>query len=314
MHIARLYRYPVKGLSPERLTSVQVVAGEGFPLDRMYALLRTSEEFDPESPTWLSKANFIMLMLHEQIATLKTRYVHQDRCLHVKTPDGRERAFMLGEDAGREALAQFFLAFMPRQLSDAPRLVVAPGHQFTDKAEKFISLINFASLRELEQRWGQELDPLRFRANVYIDHAPAFSEFDWVGQDIQLGAVTARVVKRNGRCAATNVNPDTGERDRNVPGMLRTDFGHKDLGVYLTVLQNGGLHEGDPVKSDHAVGNNAIAHAVVDKIEGQLMCSACYYLFEPRILNPAWRYAQDLPAHWRCPDCGATRQQVVERN
>jgi GntR family transcriptional regulator / MocR family aminotransferase len=311
MHIASLYRYPVKGLSPENLTSVQVVAGEGFPLDRMYALLRSSAEFDPNSPAWLAKANFIMLMLHEQIATLKTRYLHQDQSLHIKTPDGRERAFMLGENAGREALAQFFLAFMPKQLNDTPRLVVAPGHQFTDKAEKFISLINLASLRELEQRWGQTLDPLRFRANVYIDGAPPFSEFDWVGQDIQLGDISAQVVKRNGRCAATNVNPDTGERDRNVPGLLRTDFGHKDLGVYLTLRQNGELHEGDPVTSDHFTETDRVAPANVDKPDGQLMCSACYYLFEPHILNPAWRQAQDLPAHWRCPDCGATREQVV---
>ena len=40
MHIANLYRYPVKGLSPERLQSVHVATGEGFPFDRCYAMLR----------------------------------------------------------------------------------------------------------------------------------------------------------------------------------------------------------------------------------------------------------------------------------
>ena len=314
MRIASLYRYPVKGLSPERLPFVDVTTGEGFPLDRMYALLRTSAAFDPQSPTWLAKANFIMLMLHEQIATVQTRYVHDDQSLHVHTTEGHEQVFMLGKEAGRNALAQFFLNFMPTQLSAAPRLVVSPGHQFTDKAEKFISLINLASVRELEQRWGQDLDPLRFRANVYIDNAPPFCEFDWVGQDIQLGAVTARVVKRNGRCAATNVNPTTGERDRNVPGMLRMEFGHKDLGVYLTALQNGVLHEGDPVKANHVDANHHVAARAAVSTTGQLMCTACYYLFDPRILNSAWTHPQDLPDSWRCPDCGAAREQLTEKN
>ena len=88
MHVASLYRYPVKGLSPEHLHSVNTIAGEGFPLDRMYALLRTSAEFDPFAPTWLAKANFVMLMLHEKLALLKTRYTHQDKTLHLRTPEG----------------------------------------------------------------------------------------------------------------------------------------------------------------------------------------------------------------------------------
>ena len=51
MRVDSLFRYPIKGLSPERLESVQVAAGEGFPLDRMYALLRTDAAFDPARPS-----------------------------------------------------------------------------------------------------------------------------------------------------------------------------------------------------------------------------------------------------------------------
>lgn len=310
MHIAYLYRYPVKGLSPERLQSVPVAPKQGFPLDRMYALLRTQVVFDPAAPAWLAKANFVMLMLHERVAALKTHYSDSDRTLHVRIPDGRTLDFALDSPAGRSALEQFFAEFIPKQLTATPRLVEASGHQFTDKAEKFVSLINLSSVRELEKRWNESLNPLRFRANVFIDDAEPFSELDWVGQEIQLGSVRARVIMRNGRCAATNVNPETGVRDRNIPGKLREAFGHKDLGVYLSVLQDGELCEGDAVKAaPHGRANDKPAD-VAARAAAQLICTACYYLFDPRDLNAAWTGPRDLPESWRCPDCGSSKGAV----
>ena len=310
MRITSLYRYPVKGFSPERLTTVPLAVGDGFPLDRKYALLRTNAAFDSSAPVWLAKANFVMLMVHEQIATLKTEYREQDDALTIVTPDGKQQVFMLSEPSGRAGVEQFFQRFMPKHLPNPPRLVEAAGHQFTDKAAKYVSLINLASVRELEKRWGEELDPLRFRANVYIDGAEPFSELDWVGQRIQLGSVVMKVMQRNGRCAATNVNPDTGVRDRNVPGKLREDFGHKDLGVYLAVASNGVLHEGDPISVGNATGDPNKQVSVMGQTDGQLICSACYYLFDPRKFNTDWTGARDLPESWRCPDCGSTRDAV----
>ena len=43
----------------------------------------------------------------------------------------------------------------------------------------------------------------------------------------------------------------------------------------------------------------------------QLICTACYYLFDPRTLNGAWTAPQDLPESYRCPDCGAGRDAVA---
>jgi hypothetical protein len=85
---AKLYRYPIKGLSPERLDAVKIPSNEGFPIDRQYALLLSDADFDPAAPIWLAKANFIMLMLHEQIAQSKTHYDEVNKTLEVKHPDG----------------------------------------------------------------------------------------------------------------------------------------------------------------------------------------------------------------------------------
>jgi uncharacterized protein YcbX len=116
MHVAKLYRYPIKGLSPERLDAVQIPSNEGFPIDRQYALLLSDADFDPAAPIWLAKANFIMLMLHEKIAQLKTHYDELNKILEVKHPDGSIFNFKLDNSADRSALENFFYDFMPPTL------------------------------------------------------------------------------------------------------------------------------------------------------------------------------------------------------
>jgi GntR family transcriptional regulator/MocR family aminotransferase len=203
---------------------------------------------------------------------------------------------------------------MPRRLATEPRLVEAQGHHFTDKAEKYVSLINLASVRALEKRWGESLDPLRFRANIYIDGNAPFAELDWVGREIGFGNVFAEVMQRNGRCAATNVNPQTGVRDRDVPGKLRAEFGHKDLGVYLKITEPGLLSTGDPVVVEPVMRERREPDRASNphpEDSTRLMCTACYYLFDPRKLNAAWTTPGDLPETYRCPDCGAGRDAVT---
>ena len=50
------------------------------------------------------------------------------------------------------------------------------------------------------------------------------------------------------RCAATEVNPDNGERDAKPMRWLREHFGHGDLGVYAEVLEGGRIAVGDALE------------------------------------------------------------------
>jgi hypothetical protein len=92
---------------------------------------------------------------------------------------------------------------------------------------------------------GRELDPLRFRANVYYDGGQAWEELAWVDQELRLGELPARGVLRTRRCAATNVDPATGARDLGVPQALIKNFRHGDMGVYVELLGSGTLRPGD---------------------------------------------------------------------
>ena len=53
-----------------------------------------------------------------------------------------------------------------------------------------------------------------------------------------------RGVDRIVRCAATNVNPDTAERDLAIPRSLDELYGHSDCGLYLRVVEGGELRVG----------------------------------------------------------------------
>jgi uncharacterized protein YcbX len=64
------------------------------------------------------------------------------------------------------------------------------------------------------------------RANVYVAGWPVWSELDLLGKVLAVGPFTRlKVVKRIVRCAATNVDPQSGIRDLNVPLTLLRTYG-----------------------------------------------------------------------------------------
>lgn len=247
MHIDSLFRFPVKGLSAEKLARVSLAAGYGFPSDRAYAVTDGSLDFDPDQPVFAPKTQFLMLAKYERLAQLQTRFEDDVSTLSVDYPGAPPRTFRLDSAAGREGLADFLADFIDQPLPGEPKLVSAPGHQFTDVSVhgialmRSISLINLASVRDLSARLGVELNPVRFRGNLLFDGAGPWSELEWVGKYLRAGSVLMKVVRRTKRCAATSVNPATGIRDINLPLRIREQVGHGDFGIYAEVLQDGML-------------------------------------------------------------------------
>jgi hypothetical protein len=248
-HVVALYRYPVKGLSPEVLDSVSLEAGQTMPADRMWAIENGPGRFDPEQPRHLPKIHFLMLMRDERLATLETSYEDATQVLTIKR-DGRQVARgNLATPIGRQLVEQFIAAYMKGSLRGAPKIVSAPGHSFSDVPAKCLHVINLASLRELERAAGRSLDPLRFRANVVIDGAAPWAELRWLDKRLKVGAggLELSVFHRTQRCDATNVDPKTGARDMAIPAILQRTYGHSDFGVYAKVAVAGPLAAGDTI-------------------------------------------------------------------
>jgi uncharacterized protein YcbX len=253
MRVEHIYRYPVKGLSAEALEEVTLRPGECLPHDRRFALAQGDAPFDPAAPTWLQKRHFGCLMANAKLALLHTAFDPRSGHLAIRPPEGPPLIADTRSDAGRAEIAAFLAGFLGEEARGTPRFVEAAGHNFTDVAAKCVSIIGLASLHALEQAAGTRLDPLRFRANVYVSGGMPWAEFGLVGQEIQLGGARLRVFKRIVRCPATEVNPETAKRDAWPPKDLRAHFGHADLGVYAEVIEGGRLSVGDalePLQAD----------------------------------------------------------------
>jgi hypothetical protein len=149
--------------------------------------------------------------------------------------------------AGRQIIEQFMAAYMAGSLRGAPKIVFAPGHSFSDMKAKCVHIVNLATVRDLERAAGRSLDPLRFRANIYIDGAEPWAEFDWLEKNLVVGGARLAVFHRTTRCDATSVDPQTGVRDFSVPTALQRARGHADLGIYATVIGGGTVSVGDAV-------------------------------------------------------------------
>lgn len=250
--IASLYRYPVKGLSPEPLPRVALGIGQTLPADRRYAIENGPSGFDPAAPKWMSKACFLMLMRDEWLAALHTHFDDASNVLTIRQNGAVAAEGNLETAEGRAAIEHFFASSRAGAIKGAPKILASEGHSFSDVPRKVVSIINLGSVQAIESMIGQPVHPLRFRANLYVSGWPAWHEFDLLDQTLAIGEARLKVVKRIVRCAAINVDPETAARDLQIPHALQRRLGHADCGVYAEVIKGGDIGVGDPLTVEQA--------------------------------------------------------------
>ena len=121
-----------------------------------------------------------------------------------------------------------------------------------------LHLINLGSIHDLATHMDPkppQLNPLRFRANLYVEGPEAFAEDDW--KLIRIGTSEYHVSCRTARCNLPNVDPDTGVRDRNQPRRAMDQYRKVDegcpmvpcLGMQVTPMQpEGEIKVGDDIE------------------------------------------------------------------
>lgn len=265
-NIQSIYRYPIKGLTPEALARATLSPGETVPGDRLYAIENGPSGFDPDTNRYLKKTYFLMLMRNERLATLRTAFDQDTHVLAIALPspftgetgvrstpgEGSAGNQVISADLrtaeGRARIEDFFAVYCAGELRGPPKILHAEGHSFSDVARKVVSIINLASVKAIADMVGAPVNPLRFRANVYVEGWPAWSELDLVGRELTIGrGIRLKVVKRIVRCAATNVDPDTGARDLNIPQTLMHNLDHADCGIYAEVVSGGEIAVEDEI-------------------------------------------------------------------
>ncbi len=243
--VAKLVHYPVKGLCGLAKVQATLTTGKGMPLDRVYAIENGSHRFDAQNPKWLPKTHFLQLMRNERLASLGLTFDEERHTLALFR-DGKQVAKgALNTKLGRQIIEQFLASYMRSDLMGPPRIVCAESHSFTDIAEKALHVVNLETVRDVSRVIGVDLDPLRFRANVYLEGVPAWQERHWLGKTIVCGDAHLRVFAETGRCEATSVDPRTAKRGPSIPSALLRTWGHDKLGLYTKVVRCGVISTGD---------------------------------------------------------------------
>jgi uncharacterized protein YcbX len=226
MHVASLWRYPVKSVGGERVAAVEL-EGDGVAGDRDWGIR--------------DRAAGVVLTAKECPSLLHARAAVVDGATVVTLPDGTE-----GE-AGGEALDAGLSDWLgrpvalerarPGEAADYDAGFTGPPGRFVDGWP--VHLVSTATVAGDDER--------RYRPNVVVD-APGegFLEDAWVDRTLVVGPARLDVRKRCGRCVmVTRAQPGVAE-DRS---RLRR-LGSRDLrlGVYLRVARSGLVQEGDEVR------------------------------------------------------------------
>ncbi|MFD1632950.1 MOSC domain-containing protein [Haloplanus ruber] len=214
-HIARLRRYPVKGLDGMGVASARITDAGTLAGDREYAMC------DPAAgPIETGEAMQTLAYNGKQsdrIHALDTAVDPETETLTVTPPDGDQRGFDLSTDEGRAAASEWFGAFVDDPVDFRRREPPA----FVDRPGAGPSVISTATL-EAVASWFDDMTVAgarrRLRANVEVGGVPAFWEDRFVGPDAPAfvvdgadGAVRFEGAESCARCVVPSRDPETGD-------------------------------------------------------------------------------------------------------
>lgn len=239
--VAQIWRHPIKGIGAERLEAVTLTAGRPLPGDRAWALLTGN---NTDTGTWQPCSNFARGCYGPELMAI-TAETDGDR-LHLAHP--RAGRIDINPDRDGQKLADWLAPLWPAERPPLGRLIAAPEEGMSDAGYACLSVLGTASLAALSEACGQDLDPRRFRGNLWVDGPEPFTELDWPGRRLRIGEAVLEVVERIDRCRATQVNPETGEEDCQTLRSLRQNWGHIDFGVKARVISGGDIATGAPLE------------------------------------------------------------------
>jgi uncharacterized protein YcbX len=255
--VAALYRYPVKGFTPEECETLTVLDEGRVAGDRVLGIRFADTEAVDDA--WSRKHGMVALINTPGLARLRVGFDPKALRLRlssgesvladeVLTAEGRRRIGVALADYVHK-LDENPLVGHPERL---PLRVVGDGHtpRYHDEEAGRVTLHGRGSLHALEAVLGNEVSELRFRSNIAVDGLAAWEEQGWVGRRIRIGAVEFDVVKPKTRCLATHANPVTGERDLPILTTLTQKMGQEypTFAVAMIPTRSGGpIRLGDQV-------------------------------------------------------------------
>lgn len=256
--VVALYRYPLKGFTPEECGALTVLDEGRIAGDRVLGI-RFANSWVPED-TWSAKHEFVALVNTPGLARLHLRFDHKALRLRISL-EGAALVDEVLDDNGRKRIAaaveDYVLKLDENPLSRHPeRLPLrvvgdAVTPRYHDDEAGLVTLHGRESLAAVAAASADPaLSERRFRSNIAVEGLAAWEEQRWVGRKVRIGQVNFDVVRPKVRCLATHANPKTGERDLPILTTLVSAFGQEKPTFAVAMLTSGAggkIHVGDTV-------------------------------------------------------------------
>jgi len=206
MHLAEIWRYPVKSMAGERLTHVEI-GPLGLEGDRV-------------------------VHVEDARGRTVTARTHPRLLGHAATCDEHGEPLVHGVPWSSEG---------PQRLVEA---IAGPGARLVrdDGPDRFDILPLLVATDGAIAAFGY--DGRRLRPNLVIGGVEGLEERSWQGRCLRVGTVLIGLEDLRGRCVMTTFDPDTLEQDRHVLTSIVRRFDGK-LALNAFVIRGGTAHEGD---------------------------------------------------------------------
>ncbi len=208
MHVAELWRYPVKSMAGERLEEAELRV-DGIPGDRIHQVRRADGRIVD------ARAHPRMLGLHPTLGAAGELLI-----------DGKPRDSLAVARAVEEAAA----------VGPGVRLVRYEG------AERFDVLPLLVATDGAIAALG--CDGRRLRPNIVLGGVDGLAEREWEGRALRIGDTLVGVNNLRSRCVMTTYDPDTQEHDPRVLQRIQREFGGR-IALDCWVIRGGQIRVGD---------------------------------------------------------------------
>lgn len=246
--LTQIWRHPIKGIGREPVAHARLTPGRGLSYDRLWAVAHAGAKLASHNADgWFECHNFSrgdavpLLQAVESTTDIPTGTVtltHPRKPGLTLDPDNAADQLRLFE-----WLADFLPASAPK-----PVRVVRAENAMTDSRTVSLSLINLASNAAIGEALGQPISPLRWRGNLLVSAMEPWQERDLVGRDIRIGTAEFHIRKEITRCRMPMANPETGERDADILGVLNRSWGVMEMGVHAVVTKPGEIAVDDAIE------------------------------------------------------------------
>ena len=248
--VSSVHFCPIKSLSFQSAQTINIKKDIGIKDDRIFAFSRNLNELEAnrveKDPIKRKLIHFLTLKNSPVLNKYNFKYENE---MIIIFKDDKEIASFSTEE--KEYLSKKLLELEP-DLPNPTYLLkneLFPFYDTTNSSSvsNTISLINLNSIKDFSKKINKHIEFKRFRGNIYINDLKAFEERNWINKVISINNTEFNVLKNIPRCSATNLKINSSEADINLPNMLKKIYGHIEMGIYLSPLNNGKVKVGDSV-------------------------------------------------------------------